>query len=208
MPCNRGAITNWNWVESQRPIIDLRTMFLALKKLGIEWLQVPQLMIKWHDARNSVNNESDLVQKILSLGNLANLVNEIQTLNIPEITLSNGMILSWRNGSYSIGTRTGAGVSQFVSEFDTAYASIESEMQAELDKILMDIESGKSQLAADEIEAQRSRIASEKNALNESRQQLREQRMKHVEEVSENLGYAVRKQRIGKKIKYVLVRQP
>jgi hypothetical protein len=183
-------------------------MFLTLKKLGIEWLQVPQLMIKWHDARNSVNNESDLVQKILSLGNLANLVNEIQTLNIPEITLSNGMILSWRNGSYSIGTRTGAGVSQFVSKFDTAYASIEAEMQAELDKILMDIESGKSQLAADEIEAQRSRIASEKNALNESRQQLREQRMKHVEEVSENLGYAVRKQRIGKKIKYVLVRQP
>ena len=105
-------------------------------------------------------------------------------------------------------TQTGQRVSEFVSEFDAAYASVESEMQNELNNILADIESGKSQLAAEEIDAQRARIESEKNALNKSRQQLRKQRMEHVEAVGENLGYAVRKQRIGKKIKYVLVRNP
>jgi len=218
MPCNRGYITNWNWTEAQRPIIDLRTVYLALKKLGIMWNEAPQSLNNWHEARNSLTSSQKVAQRIISLSRLANLVNEIQTLNIPQITLSNGMILSWRNGSYSIGkqerirsgqqTQTGAEISQFVTNFDAAYASIEIEMQNELDNILEDIESGKSQLAAEEIEAHRARIDSEKNALNKSRQQLRETRMKHVETVGETLGYAIRKQRIGKKIKYVLVRNP
>jgi len=84
--------------------------------------------------------------------------------------------------------------------------TIVTEMQNELNNILKNIESGKSQLVAEEIEAHRARIENEKSALNKSRQQLREHRMKHVEMVGENLGYAVRKQSIGKKIKYVLVR--
>ena len=218
MPCNRGSITNWNWTEAQRPIIDLRTVYLALKKLGIKWNEAPQSLNNWHEARNLLTTSQTVAQRIISLSRLVNLVNEIQTLNIPQITLSNGMILSWRNGSYSIGmqerirsgqqTQTGQKVGQFVSEFDATYASIEAEMRNELDNILADIESGKSQLAAEEIDAQRARIESEKNALNKSRQQLREHRMKHVETVGENLGYTVRKQRIGKKIKYVLVRNP
>ena len=218
MPCNRGYITNWNWTEAQRPIIDLRTIHLTLKKLGIKWNNVPQLITNWHDERNSITPNQSTADRIISLSRLANLVNEIQVLNPPEINLSNGMVLSWSNGSYSIGmqerirrgqqTQTSQKVGQFVSEFDAAYASVEIEMRNELDNILADIESGKSQLAAEEIDAQRARIESEKNALNKSRQQLREQRMEHVETVGENLGYAVRKQRIGKKIKYVLVRNP
>ncbi len=218
MPCNRGYITNWNWTEAQRPIIDLRTIYLALKQLGIKWESAPQAITDWHNERNSISSNQTTADRIISLGRLANLVNEIQVLNHPEINLSNGMVLSWRNGSYSIGmqerirrgqqTQTGQRVGEFVSEFDAAYASVESEMQNELNNILADIESGKSQLAAEEIDAQRARIESEKNALNKSRQQLREQRMKHLETVGENLGYAVRKQRIGKKIKYVLVRNP
>ena len=218
MPCNRGYITNWNWTEAQRPIIDLRTIHLTLKKLGIKWNNVPQLITNWHDERNSITSNQSTADRIFSLSRLANLVNEIQVLNHPEINLSNGMVISWRNGSYSIGmqerirsgqqTQTSQKVGQFVSEFDAAYASVETEMRNELDNILADIESGKSQLAAEEIDAQRARIESEKNALNKSRQQLRKQRMEHVEAVGENLGYAVRKQRIGKKIKYVLVRNP
>ena len=41
-----------------------------------------------------------------------------------------------------------------------------------------------------------------------AKQNLIEERMNHIETVGSELGYAVRKQRIGKKIKYVLVRQP
>jgi hypothetical protein len=218
MPCNRGYITNWNWTEAQRPITDLRTIYLTLKQLGIKWESAPQVIVDWYNQRNSISSNQTTADRIISLGRLVNLVNDVQGLNTPKIDLSNGMVLSWRNGSYSIGmqerirsgqqTETGQKVVEFVSEFDAAYASVESEMRNELNNILADIESGKSQLAAEEIDAQRARIESEKNALNKSRQQLREQRMKHVESVGENLGYAVRKQRIGKKIKYVLVRNP
>jgi hypothetical protein len=218
MPCNRGYITNWNWTEAQRPITDLRTIYLTLKQLGIKWESAPQVIVDWYNQRNSISSNQTTADRIISLGRLVNLVNDVQGLNTPKIDLSNGMVLSWRNGSYSIGmqerirsgqqTQTGQKVVEFVSEFDAAYASVESEMRNELNNILADIESGKSQLAAEEIDAQRARIESEKNALNKSRQQLREQRMKHVESVGENLGYAVRKQRIGKKIKYVLVRNP
>ncbi len=218
MPCNRGYITNWNWTEAQRPITDLRTIYLTLKQLGIKWESAPQVIVDWYNQRNSISSNQTTADRIISLGRLVNLVNDVQGLNTPKIDLSNGMVLSWRNGSYSIGmqerirsgqqTQTGQKVVEFVSEFDAAYASVESEMRNELNNILADIESGKSQLAAEEIDAQRARIESEKNALNKSRQQLREQRMKHVESVGENLGYSVRKQRIGKKIKYVLVRNP
>jgi len=146
------------------------------------------------------------------------LVKEIQKLDNSDVNLSNGMQMSWRNGSFSIGkqetvrrgeqSQTRKMVGNFVSEFDSAYASVEGEMRNELENIIADIESGKSQLAAEEIEVQRARIQTEREALSKSRQQLREQRMKHVESVGEELGYAVRKQRIGKKIKYVLVRNP
>ncbi len=218
MPCNRGYITNWNWTEAQRPITDLRTIFLSLKQLGVQWLNVPQLIVDWHNLRNSISSNQSSADRIIALTKLENLVKEIQKLDNSDVNLSNGMQMSWRNGSFSIGkqetvrrgeqSQTRQIVSNFVSEFDSAYASVEGEMRNELENIIADIESGKSQLAAEEIEVQRARIQTEREALSKSRQQLREQRMKHVESVGEELGYAVRKQRIGKKIKYVLVRNP
>ena len=218
MPCNRGYITNWNWTEAQRPITDLRTIFLSLKQLGIQWLNAPQLIVDWHNLRNSISSNQSSADRIIALTKLENLVKEIQKLDNSDVNLSNGMQMSWRNGSFSIGKQetvrrgeqpqTRKMVGNFVSEFDSAYASIEGEMRNELENIIADIESGKSQLAAEEIEVQRARIQTEREALSKSRQQLREQRMKHVESVGEELGYAVRKQRIGKKIKYVLVRNP
>ncbi|MGB0780494.1 MAG: hypothetical protein ACPGQN_01810 [Candidatus Poseidoniaceae archaeon] len=218
MPCNRGYITNWNWTEAQRPITDLRTIFLSLKQLGIQWLNAPQLIVDWHNLRNSISSNQSSADRIIALTKLENLVKEIQKLDNSDVNLSNGMQMSWRNGSFSIGkqetvrrgeqSQTRKMVGNFVSEFDSAYASVEGEMRNELENIIADIESGKSQLAAEEIEVQRARIQTEREALSKSRQQLREQRMKHVESVGEELGYAVRKQRIGKKIKYVLVRNP
>ncbi|DAC14706.1 MAG TPA: hypothetical protein D7I06_08445 [Candidatus Poseidoniales archaeon] len=218
MPCNRGYITNWNWTEAQRPITDLRTIFLSLKQLGIQWLNAPQLIVDWHNLRNSISSNQSSADRIIALTKLENLVKEIQKLDNSDVNLSNGIQMSWRNGSFSIGkqetvrrgeqSQTREIVSNFVSEFDSAYASVEGEMRNELENIIADIESGKSQLAAEEIEVQRARIQTEREALSKSRQQLREQRMKHVESVGEELGYAVRKQRIGKKIKYVLVRNP
>ena len=219
MPCNRGYITNWNWTEAQRPITDLRTIFLSLKQLGIQWLNAPQLIVDWHNLRNSISSNQSSADRIIALTKLENLVKEIQKLDNSDVNLSNGIQMSWRNGSFSIGKQetvrrgeqsqtTRELVRNFVSEFDSAYASVEGEMRNELENIIADIESGKSQLAAEEIEVQRARIQTEREALSKSRQQLREQRMKHVESVGEELGYAVRKQRIGKKIKYVLVRNP
>ena len=218
MPCNRGYITNWNWTEAQRPITDLRTIFLSLKQLGIQWLNAPQLIVDWHNLRNSISSNQSSADRIIALTKLENLVKEIQKLDNSDVNLSNGIQMSWRNGSFSIGkqetvrrgeqSQTREIISNFVSEFDSAYASVEGEMRNELENIIADIESGKSQLAAEEIEVQRARIQTEREALSKSRQQLREQRMKHVESVGEELGYAVRKQRIGKKIKYVLVRNP
>ena len=218
MPCNRGYITNWNWTEAQRPITDLRTIFLSLKQLGIQWLNAPQLIVDWHNLRNSISSNQSSADRIIALTKLENLVKEIQKLDNSDVNLSNGIQMSWRNGSFSIGkqetvrrgeqSQTRKMVGNFVSEFDSAYASVEGEMRNELENIIADIESGKSQLAAEEIEVQRARIQTEREALSKSRQQLREQRMKHVESVGEELGFAVRKQRIGKKIKYVLVRNP
>ena len=218
MPCNRGYITNWNWAEAQRPITDLRTIFLSLKQLGIQWLNAPQLIVDWHNLRKSISSNQSSADRIIALTKLENLVKEIQKLDNSDVNLSNGMQMSWRNGSFSIGkqetvrrgeqSQTRKMVGNFVSDFDSAYASVEGEMRNELENIIADIELGKSQLAAEEIEVQRARIQTEREALSKSRQQLREQRMKHVESVGEELGYAVRKQRIGKKIKYVLVRNP
>ena len=218
MPCNRGYITNWNWAEAQRPITDLRTIFLSLKQLGIRWLNAPQLIVDWHNLRKSISSNQSSADRIIALTKLENLVKEIQKLDNSDINLSNGMQMSWRNGSFSIGkqetvrrgeqSQTRKMVGNFVSDFDSAYASVEGEMRNELENIIADIELGKSQLAAEEIEVQRARIQTEREALSKSRQQLREQRMKHVESVGEELGYAVRKQRIGKKVKYVLVRNP
>lgn len=218
MPCNRGYITNWNWTEAQRPITDLRTIFISLKQLGIQWINAPQLIVDWHNLRNSISSNQSSAERIIALTKLEHLVKEIQKLDNSDVNLSNGMQMSWRNGSFSIGkqetvrrgeqSQTREIVGNFVSEFDSAYASVESEMRNELENIIADIESGKSQLAAEEIEVQRARIQTEREALSKSRQQLREQRMNHVERVGEELGYAVRKQRIGKKIKYVLVRNP
>ena len=218
MPCNRGYITNWNWTEAQRPITDLRTIFLSLKQLGIQWLNAPQPIADWHNLRKSISSNQSSADRIIALTKLENLVKEIQKLDKSDVNLSNGMQMSWRNGSFSIGkqetvrrgeqSQTRKMADNFVSEFDSAYASVEGEMRNELENIIADIELGKSQLAAEEIEVQRARIQTEREALSKSRQQLREQRMKHVESVGEELGYAVRKQRIGKKIKYVLVRNP
>ena len=37
MPCARGRINNWNWVETNIPITDLRGIYLALRELDITW---------------------------------------------------------------------------------------------------------------------------------------------------------------------------
>ena len=146
MPCNRGYITNWNWTEAQRPITDLRTIFLSLKQLGVQWLNVPQLIVDWHNLRNSISSNQSSADRIIALTKLENLVKEIQKLDNSDVNLSNGMQMSWRNGSFSIGkqetvrrgeqSQTRQIVSNFVSEFDSAYASVEGEMRNELENII------------------------------------------------------------------------
>ena len=70
------------------------------------------------------------------------------------------------------------------------------------------IEDGRSSIAAEHTNALRNLIENQKKSIETAKRNLIKERMNHIETVGNELGYAIRKQRIGKKIKYVLVRQP
>lgn len=208
MPCARGRINNWNWVEATRPITDLRGIHLALQTLGLSWTNPLQILGEWNELRQSLAKNLDTHAEIQILKSLATTIEDILELGKPEITLSNGFKLSWNNGSYRIGSNSGRNVATFSAQFSQAYLTYEKEILEELEGTIKRIEDGRSSIAADHTNALRNLVENQKKAIETAKQNLIEERMNHIETVGSELGYAVRKQRIGKKIKYVLVRQP
>jgi hypothetical protein len=208
MPCARGRINNWNWVEATRPITDLRGIHLALRALNLSWKSPLPLVEEWNELRQSLVQDLDTHAEIELLNNLATSIEKILASEKPEITLSNGFKLAWRSGSYRIGSNSGGNVTAFSAQFSQAYLATEREISEELEGTIKRIEDGKASLAVEHTNALRTLVESQKRAIETAKQNLIEERMKHIETVGNDLGYAVRKQRIGKKIKYVLVRQP
>ena len=208
MPCARGRINNWNWVEATRPITDLRGIHLALQTLGISWTKPLQILEEWNELRRDLTQNLNKHEEIEVLKKLANTIEEILKSGKPEITLSNGFMLSWNNGSYRIGSNSGGNTTAFSTQFSQAYVGYEKDISEELEATMKRIEDGRANLAVEHTNALRKLVESRKKAIETAKQNLIEERMNHIETVGSDLGYAVRKQRIGKKIKYVLVRQP
>ena len=208
MPCARGRINNWNWVEATRPITDLRGIHLALGALNVSWKSPLPLVEEWNELRQSLTQNLDTNAEIELLNNLATSIEKILASGKPEITLSNGFKLAWKSGSYRIGSNSGENVTAFSAQFSQAYLATEREISEELEGTMKRIEGGRANLAVEHTNALRTLVESQKRAIETAKQNLIEERMKHIETVGSDLGYAVRKQRIGKKIKYVLVRQP
>ena len=208
MPCARGRINNWNWVEATRPITDLRGIHLALQTLGISWTKPLQILEEWNELRRDLTQNLNKHEEIEVLKKLANTIEEILKSGKPEITLSNGFMLSWNNGSYRIGSNSGGNTTAFSTQFSQAYVVYEKDISEELEATMKRIEDGRANLAVEHTNALRKLVESQKKAIETAKQNLIEERMNHIETVGSDLGYAVRKQRIGKKIKYVLVRQP
>ncbi len=208
MPCARGRINNWNWVEATRPITDLRGIHLALQTLGISWTNPLQILEDWNELRRDLTQNHNKHEGIEVLKKLATAIEEILKLGKPEITLSNGFMLSWNNGSYRIGSNSGGNTTAFSTQFSQAYVGYEKDISGELEATMKRIEEGRANLAVEHTNALRKLVESQKKAIETAKQNLIEERMNHIETVGSDLGYAVRKQRIGKKIKYVLVRQP
>jgi len=208
MPCARGRINNWNWVEATRPITDLRGIHLALQTLGISWTKPLQILEEWNELRRDLTQNLNKHEEIEVLKKLANTIEEILKSGKPEITLSNGFMLSWNNGSYRIGSNSGGNTTAFSTQFSQAYVGYEKDISEELEATMKRIEDGRANLAVEHTNALRKLVESQKKAIETAKQNLIEERMNHIETVGSDLGYAVRKQRIGKKIKYVLVRQP
>ena len=129
-------------------------------------------------------------------------------LGSPELNLSNGFRLSWAKGSYRIGTNSGKNVDTFSQQLSKAYRSSEANISDEMERTLRKIETAQSTLAAEHANALRSLVENQRKAIELARQQLIDERMNHIETAGNSLGYTVRKRRIGKKIKYVLSRQP
>tara|TARA_B100000767_G_scaffold275153_1_gene310733 strand:+ start:11450 stop:12076 length:627 start_codon:yes stop_codon:yes gene_type:complete len=208
MPCARGRINNWNWVEATRPVTDLRAIHLALQELNVSWTK-PLLIVKeWNEIRQSLAQNLDTHAEIQILKNLATTIEEILKSGKPEITLSNGFKLSWNNGSYRIGSNSGGDLATFSAQLNQAYLTYEKEISEELEGTIKRIEDGRSNIAVEHTNALRTFVEIQKKAIANAKQNLIEERMNHIETVGNELGYAVRKQQIGKKIKYVLVRQP
>ena len=208
MPCARGQINNWNWVEATRPVTDLRGIHLALRALNVSWTNPILILKEWSELRQSLAQNLDTHAEIQILKSLATTIEEILKSGKPEITLSNGFKLSWNNGSYRIGSNTGRNVTTFSAQFSQAYLTYEKEISEELEGTIKRIEDGRSSIAAEHTNALRTLVENQKKAIETAKQNLIEERMNHIETVGSELGYAVRKQRIGKKIKYILVRQP
>ena len=208
MPCARGRINNWNWVEATRPITDLRGIHLALQTLGISWTNPLRILEEWNELRRDLTQNLNKHEEIEVLKKLANTIEEILKSGKPEITLSNGFMLSWNNGSYRIGSNSGGNTTAFSTQFSQAYVGYEKDISEELEATMKRIEDGRANLAVEHTNALRKLVESQKKAIETAKQNLIEERMNHIETVGSDLGYAVRKQRIGKKIKYVLVRQP
>ena len=49
MPCARGQINNWNWVEATRPVTDLRGIYLALRSLNVSWNNPVPILKEWSE---------------------------------------------------------------------------------------------------------------------------------------------------------------
>lgn len=208
MPCARGRINNWNWVEATRPITDLRGIHLALQTLGISWTNPLRILEEWNELRRDLTQNLNKHEEIEVLKKLAATIEEILKSGKPEITLSNGFMLSWNNGSYRIGSNSGGNTTVFSTQFSQAYVGYEKDISEELEATMKRIEDGQANRAVEHTNALRKLVESQKKAIETAKQNLIEERMNHIETVGSDLGYAVRKQRIGKKIKYVLVRQP
>jgi len=208
MPCARGQINNWNWVEATRPVTDLRGIYLALRSLNVSWNNPVPILKEWSELRQSLAQNLDAQAEIQILKSLATTIEDILELGKPEITLSNGFKLSWNNGSYQIGINSGRKVITFSAQFSQAYLTYEKEISKELEDTIKRIEDGRSSIAAEHTNALRNLIENQKKSIETAKRNLIKERMNHIETVGNELGYAIRKQRIGKKIKYVLVRQP
>jgi len=208
MPCARGQINNWNWVEATRPVTDLRGIYLALRSLNVSWNNPVPILKEWSELRQSLAQNLDAQAEIQILKSLATTIEDILELGKPEITLSNGFKLSWNNGSYRIGSNSGRKVTTFSAQLSQAYLTYEKEISKELEDTIKRIEDGRSSIAAEHTNALRNLIENQKKSIETAKRNLIKERMNHIETVGNELGYAIRKQRIGKKIKYVLVRQP
>ena len=208
MPCARGRINNWNWVETNIPITDLRAIYLALRELDHTWNNNISVIENWHELRQRLTQPLPITTEINLLIDLSKLIEKVVSLGAPELNLSNGFRLSWAKGSYRIGTNSGKNVDAFSQQLSKAYRSSEANISDEMEKTLRKIEAGRSTLAAEHTHALRSLVENQKNAIESARQKLIEERMNHIEAVGNDLGYIVRKQRIGKKLKYVLARKP
>ena len=208
MPCARGRINNWNWVETNIPITDLRGIYLALRELDITWNNnIPEIE-NWYELRERLTRPLPITAEMDLLFDLSSIIEQVVSLGSPELNLSNGFRLSWAKGSYRIGTNSGKNVDTFSQQLSKAYRSSEANISDEMERTLRKIETAQSTLAAEHANALRSLVENQRKAIELARQQLIDERMNHIETAGNSLGYTVRKRRIGKKIKYVLSRQP
>ena len=208
MPCARGRINNWNWVETNIPITDLRGIYLALRELDLTWNNnIPEIE-NWYELRERLTQPLPITAEMDLLFDLSNRIEQVVSLGSPELNLSNGFRLSWAKGSYRIGTNSGKNVDTFSQQLSKAYRSSEANISDEMERTLRKIETAQSTLAAEHANALRLLVENQRKAIELARQQLIDERMNHIEAAGNSLGYTVRKRRIGKKIKYVLSRQP
>ena len=196
------------------PITQIHCLDEAIKLAGGTWNR-PEILIQIENARESLSKATNTEQLIQTNEKLAKLLNKLSTmepLNTISFTVDGITVnLNRTHGRYSTGRiREGINsrnISTCMSKVQSNYHAGVQKLNNEIEATIQRLEEQKDILSSEQIEMERMRLQSEKNALDAADQQRVIEVTKELEEKLGARGFEIRKRRMGKKIVYQAVRR-